>query len=293
MHLFKLWGLGLVIIGWLGLELQADVQAALQAQSPVQPRQSEWVQLQVERCLDAQTTPQMLEAQVQAQARQQAIERVAGVWVESQLWVEQGVFQAESLHQFSRARIVKENTLQALWHSPASNPLPCFSLQRAFLVEPHTEVPPEAPVVSLYLNQQQFRAGESATVSFRVNQDSFLTLYNISEDGSVTRLLPNARQPEPFQALQNQNYVFPDADLQAAGLVLKARVLPGRQQSQESLLLIATRQPLPSLDLGIQEGLFQVSDRFSTALYPVLQRRLLSLPAGDWGEARAHYSVSR
>lgn len=283
-------GLGIGLLLYAVLQLAVSAIAA-PSQAPSEPPR-QWVHSSLKRCLNPQESPEALQVRALQDLRRQAIERAAGVWVESQTWLQHQQVTQDRIQVFSRAHILREAGLESVWQTPTAEALPCLSLSGRFLVATASSAPAEAPQIQLSISQQSFTPGETAWLSFRINQTSFVTLYNVSETGAVSRLLPNALQPEPFLAQAGQSYRFPDAALRGRGLQLRPRLLPGQQQSAERIVLIATRSPLSGLDEDVPEALFALPTQPAAAFYSQLQGRLMQLPPGDWNEAWLSYQIS-
>lgn len=275
-----------LLSGWL---LSATASLPVRAAEP--PAERQWVESKLCRCLGPQESPEALQTRTLYDLRRQAIERAAGIWVESQTWLQDQSVQQDRIQIFSRARILREAGLQSVWQTPSAEALPCLSLSGRFLIAATRSVPAEAPQIQLSINQQMFTPGEEAWLSFQVDQTSFIAIYNVSETGAVSRLLPNALQPGPFQAQAGQSYRFPDASLRQHGLQLRPRLLPDQSQSQERILVLATREPLADRDADVPEALFEPAGRISGVFYTQLQQRLMSLPPGSWNEAWLSYQI--
>ncbi|MBF2054884.1 MAG: DUF4384 domain-containing protein [Candidatus Sericytochromatia bacterium] len=273
---------------WGGL-FSATAFLPVRAAEPTANRQ--WIQSSLRRCLSPQESPEALHTRTLYDLRRQAIERAAGVWVESQTWLQDQRIQQDRIQLFSRAQILREAGLQSVWQTPSAEALPCLHLSGRFLVAASRSTPAEAPRIQLSINQPVFKPGEDAWLRFQVNQTSFVSIYNVNQAGAVSRLLPNALQPEAFQAQAGQSYRFPDDSLRQHGLQLRPRLLPGQSQSQERILILATRDPLPDWDADVPEALFEARPSMAGIFYTQLQQRLLSMPPGSWNEAWLSYEI--
>ena len=249
-----------------------------------------WVESALHSCLGPDESPTNLENRLLQQLRRQASEQATEIWVESQTWLLNRRIQQDRIHIFSRAHILREQDLKQDWHFVEQSKFPCLKLSGRFLIDANTAPPVSAPQIQLRMSQKQLEAGQSLWLNFKVSQDSYITLYNVSQQGAVSRLLPNGLQPEPFLARAGQSYRFPDTALQQHAVQLKPRLLPGQKQAQEYLLLLATREPLWGLDEDVPEALFELPAQ-SPGLYRKLQERLLQLPAGAWNDAWLSYQI--
>ena len=108
-----------------------------------------------------------------------------------------------------------------------------------------------------------YRVGERVQLYFEVNQNAYITIYDINADGDITKLFPNYQQPNDY-ARRNRVYRVP------AGYEIYAAPPTG----EETLLIVATRNnPVDYPELLREKGL----DRLLSRL-----RRRLALAGEDW-----------
>jgi hypothetical protein len=90
--------------------------------------------------------------------------------------------------------------------------------------------------IKLWLDKDAYEVGERLTVHFAITQDCYVYIYDISPEGKVTLLFPNAFQPKNFLAAGR--YAIPD---ERYSLVVEGK--PGL----EYLQAIASTRPIQAL----------------------------------------------
>jgi len=142
--------------------------------------------------------------------------------------------------------------------------------------------------VKAALSRTELREGDEVSVQYQMDRDSYVYLFVVAADNSVTQLLPNSEQLNN-RVLARQMYQFPPLGTSAR---LKAALLPGNKAggAVERVKVIATRHKEPLLERGFQEG-FAVYDAKGTGLMSDLLKRLNQLEPADWGEATLEYRI--
>ncbi len=229
------------------------------------------------------------------EARREILFQGGEVRISAQTAVATGVVQDDWLQLFSSGVLSQEKVLAERWLPAKEQMPPCYALTLQAVVSVLQKARESELDLRLWLPESQLTEGQAVEVNLLSASGGYLTLVNVSADGSVTLLLPNARMPLPYYLEPGQLSHFP-ALLNQADLKLVARVLPGQASSREVLKGILTRTPL-QLQTGptgpFKQGLFQVYDRFGTGLYGDFMRLLLALPAQSWNESSFVYQISR
>ncbi|NMB46296.1 MAG: DUF4384 domain-containing protein [Firmicutes bacterium] len=108
-----------------------------------------------------------------------------------------------------------------------------------------------------------YRVGERVQLYFEVNQNAYITIFDINANGDITQLFPNYQQPNGY-ARRNRVYRVPD------GYEIYAAPPTG----EETLLIVATRNnPVDYPELLREKGLERLLSRL---------RRRLALAGEDW-----------
>lgn len=232
------------------------------------------------------------------EARREILLQGGEVWISAQTAVAAGVVQDDWLQLFSSGVVSQEKVLAERWLPAKEQMPPCYALTLQATVSVLQKAGESELDLRLWLPESQLTEGQAVELNLLSASGGYLTLVNVSADGSVTLLLPNARMPMPYYLEPGQLSHFP-ALLNQADLKLVARVLPGQASSREVLKGILTRTPLqlgppgPFNQGPFKQGLFQVYDRFGTGLYGDFMRLLLALPAQSWNESSFVYQISR
>lgn len=136
--------------------------------------------------------------------------------------------------------------------------------------------PAQPPAIPLSLNvvlNQQYRIGESLTMSVSATQTCYLLLYDIDAQGTVARIFPNS-QDNISRIQANVQYQIPGEgpfDLKIEGPTGNGQVY--------GICSIARIEPLL--------GFYQTRDDFDTAL----REHVYTLPGTQWADTKAEYRI--
>jgi len=140
------------------------------------------------------------------------------------------------------------------------------------------------------LNNSSFHDGDVMLITIRSTKDCYITIFSITEDEKVIRLIPNRYKPKNF-IKADTSFQFPDKEDRGKGITLKAH-LPGRTNAvTESIYVIATKQPI-LINPGVQEGIFGIYDG-KTAFMGDLIRDIVTIPLSERAEKLMQYQVIR
>jgi hypothetical protein len=96
---------------------------------------------------------------------------------------------------------------------------------------------------NLSLGKEVFREGDEINIRFSSTVDSYVTVFNIIEDGTVTMLLPNRFRKDTF-VKAGTSLVFPMALERQRGLVMRAHLPSDKVSTRESVKVVATQRPV-------------------------------------------------
>jgi hypothetical protein len=137
----------------------------------------------------------------------------------------------------------------------------------------------------------KFIEKENMHFDVEVGEDSYIRVFNVGWDESVTTLIPNRYHKEKFLR-KGTTLRFPSAEEERQGIHLTAELppelAPGATSSKEKIIVIATRKDNLMLGDDFREAAFKVYDGKSTGLMTDLLKTLYELDGADW----AQYSVS-
>lgn len=219
-------------------------------------------------------------------AKRKAIDKVVGVYIDGYTLVSNGQLADEMVRASVRGRIEKVEYADA--KVDKENNLH-FTASVKVLVKPVFPEKGERIQVKLGLTKSALKEGEEIRISYQVNKDSYVYIYSIASDNSVTLLFPNKMSPDN-KILADTGYYYPPDE---CPIKLTAECLPNVKELQmtEKVKIIATRKKEIVLE-DFKQG-FLVYDASSTGLISELERRLRQLEWADWGEGTATYTVER
>ncbi|MGQ9477565.1 MAG: DUF4384 domain-containing protein [Candidatus Bipolaricaulia bacterium] len=155
---------------------------------------------------------------------------------------------------------------------PSSSPSP-----EVVLTGPGEAAEGEGLSLEIWLDKRAYEPGERLEVHFRITKDCYVYIYDISTEGKVTLLFPNAFQPENF--LSAGRYSIPD---RRYSLVVAGS--PGL----EYLQAIASTKPIQSLVLpegASEKAPFPPIEAEPVELKHDLERVVQGLSPGEWAAA--------
>ncbi|GFO56975.1 hypothetical protein GMSM_39820 [Geomonas sp. Red276] len=219
------------------------------------------------------------------EAERAAVESAVGVFIRSHTLVSNGQLADDMVFARVRGKIEKVEVLKQ--ERDATDPNR-YRVRIKALVRPVYPESGEGIRIKAALSQETLREGELVEINYQVSSDSYVYLFVIGADNSVTQLLPNSKVRDNF-VRANQVGTFPPPD---SGVRLNAMLLPAfkRTGAVERIKIIATRQEEPLLNSGFQQG-FKVYDAKSTGLVSDLLKRLMQLDPADWGEYTLNYRI--
>ncbi|GFO55445.1 hypothetical protein GMSM_24520 [Geomonas sp. Red276] len=220
------------------------------------------------------------------EAKRRAIEEAVGTFLRAHTLVSNGQLAEDFAYAQVRGRIEEVKMVSEERDKRDPN---LFRVKLKALVSP--VLPQEQGLeIKLALSRHELREGDRIQIHYQVSADSYVYIFSIAADNSVTLLFPNCLLNDNH-ARAGTVYVFPPDN---TPIHLEANSLPGMKHkpSREKVKLIATRGREILLEKGFQEGIFQVYDARSTGLVGDLARKLNQLEATDWGEAVTSYTIT-
>ncbi len=230
-------------------------------------------------------SPRELCERAKADAQRAAIEQAVGTFISSHTLISNGQLADDLI--FARVRGAIEQ-LEILKQERGSVDHSCRVRIRAS-IRPVYPTAQDAVSIKAALSRSSVKDGDEISVTMQVNRDSYLYIFVISADNSVTQLLPNSEITTNITKA-GQLYLFPPSE---SSIRLKTSLLPQfiTTGATEKMKIIATSKPEQLLEKGFQEG-FAVYDAKSTGLVSDLLRRLNQLDPADWGETTLVYTIA-
>ena len=221
-------------------------------------------------------------------AQSRAVEKAVGTFIKSHTLVSNYQIAEDLIYAAVRGKITKEEIISSDWDAKERN---LYRIRIKALIEPVYPEKGEGLSAKLSLSKTDLKEGEEVKIFYQVNEDSYVYIFSIAADGSVTLLLPNSSMPDNFTKA-GRAHQFPPTD---SRIHLKAMFLPNYKEApaEEKIKIIATRQKEELLSIGFKEGIFQVYDAKSTGMISDLVRRLNQIELTDWTEATSAYLLKR
>jgi hypothetical protein len=221
-------------------------------------------------------------------ARGRAVEMGVGTFIKSHTLISNSQVAEDLIYAAVRGKITREEVLFSDWDAKERN---LYKVRIKVLVEPVYPEKGEGLSVKLSLSKTDMKEGDEVRVFYQVSNDSYVYIFSVAADGSVTLLLPNSNMPDNFSKA-GKAYQFPPKNSQ---IQLKALFLPDCKEitAEEKIKIIATRQKEELLPLGFREGVYQAYDAKATGMIGDLVRRLNQIEPADWTETTAVYNLQR
>lgn len=262
--------------------LMLVAHAAFAAESPL------WIEAEGEAYLGIYDTPKEIIERAKRDAQSKAIEQGVGVFIKSHTLVSNSQLVDDLIFAAVRGSIEKVDIIKEGWDENDRN---LYKVKLKALIKPVYPEKGEGLWAKLHLSKTDLKEGDEVQIFYQVSKDSYVYIFSIAADGSVTLLFPNSSTPENF-IMAGKPYQFPPAD---SGIHLKAMFLPDFKDvlAEERIKIIATRHKEGLLSLGFREGIFQVYDAKSTGMISDLVRRLNQIEPTDWTETTAIYYLRK
>jgi hypothetical protein len=246
--------------------------------------QPAWVEAIGNAQLGEMDTLKEVKERAKRDAESKAIEMAVGIFIRSHTLISNSQIAEDLIYAAVRGKITKEEIVTSDWDVKDRN---LYKVKIKALIEPVYPEKGEGLSIKLSLSKTDLKEGEEVSLFYQVSADSYVYIFSIAADGSVTLLLPNSNMPDNFTKA-GRAYQFPPAD---SRIHLKAMFLPNHKETsaEERIKIIATRKKEELLSIGFKEGIFQVYDSKSTGMISDLVRRLNQIELTDWAEATAVY----
>jgi hypothetical protein len=255
---------------------------SLAAEKPV------WVEATGDARLGEMDTLKEVKDRAKRDAESKAIEKAVGTFIKSHTLVSNSQIAEDLIYAAVRGKITTEEITASDWDAKERN---LYRISIKALIEPVYPEKGEGLSAKLSLSKTDLKEGDEVKIFYQVSEDSYVYIFSIAADGSVTLLLPNSNMTDNFTRAVRA-YQFPPAD---SRIHLKAMFLPNHKEAsvEEKIKIIATRQKEDLLSIGFKEGIFQVYDAKSTGMISDLVRRLNQIELTDWTETTAVYNLKR
>ena len=281
----------MILLVLLGSLLPYNAPAATKEETTRPPGPSDQpvlVEADGEAWLGEFDTPKEVKERATRLALNRAVEEAQGIFIRSHTLVSNGQLAEDLTYAAVRGRATTVKILAEGWD--ASEPRK-WTVRLQALVEPTFPEAGHGLSLQASLSKDVLREGEEARIFYEAEEDCYVYIFSIAEDGSVTLLLPNTYLRDNHLKAKTA-YEFPPA---GSPLRLEAHFLPqgGKGPTEERLKVIATRGKEDLIPLGFREGTMQAYDARSTGMISDLVKRLSRLDPADWSEISMTYRIVR
>jgi hypothetical protein len=229
------------------------------------------------------------------EARRNAIEQAVGVFVRSASVLHNSQIADELISSVSRGVIEQEQWTDEQIEEIRDGKRPGFAMAMY-----HAKVTARVRPVRVErragfevrggLNKTVFQDNEEALIRIRASQPAYLHVFSVTQDGSVTLLLPN-KFVERNQVASGQEIVFPNDTLRALGVRLRVSLPRGQKLAREYIKVIATKKPIRLVGEEAPNGAFKTYAGTEQGMIQDVIRRLAELEDEEWNETTLPYEV--
>ena len=228
------------------------------------------------------------------EARRNAIEQAVGLFVRGTTVLHNSMITDELVSSVARGVIEEEQWIEehieevsdkrsgpklAIWRSKVKARVRPVHVERR-----------AGFILRASLNKTVFQEGEEALIKVQSSQPAYMHVFSVTQDGSVTLLLPNRfRADNLFQA--NQDYLVPDERLRALGVKLRVLLPKNAKRAMEYIKVIATRKAIALVSDKSPNGVFQTFEGMDVGMIRDVVKRLAELEDEDWTETTLPYEV--
>jgi hypothetical protein len=192
------------------------------------------------------------------------------------------------IQTFTRGLIIKEETIQDcvdVQPVPGTNRTePVYRIKLRALIESDTTAPDPAFTLSLKLNRDSFREGETISVELQATKDCYVTIFNLYALDSLRVLFPNEAAPNNRLKAGESRAIPGSNDIWDIPLSL----LSGKERDVESVLVVATKESVsfPEWEGSVVGGAVAMDRALTT-----LSGWLAKMPSDQRTEATATYTI--
>jgi hypothetical protein len=280
-----------IILALASMILLCVTYGQAKGEAPRPPGSSDgpiWVEAEGEAWLGELETPKEVKERAKMAALSKAVEEAQGIFIGSHTLVSGNRLAEDLTYAAVRGKATTVKVINEGWS--ASEPRK-WTTRISALVEPVFRLDRQGLIIRASLSKDVLREGEETKIVYQAEDDCYVYIFSVADDGSVTLLLPNSFFRD--NRLKGKTaYEFPPS---GSPLRLEAHAIPVRDATyaEERVKLIATREKEDLIPLGFREGTGQVYDARSTGMISDLVKRLNRLDPADWSETSVSYRIVR
>jgi len=235
------------------------------------------------------TTPAQARALSLNEARRIAVERASGILVRGSSVVYNSQLISDLISAFSKGLIVQEELLaDGIRTEDGRAVYVCRIRARVKPVKQETQK--DIKIIQADVSRADrafassspvFQDNDEIRIKITAEGDLNMNIFSVSQDGRITRLLPNAYMKQD-RIPSRQEFIFPDEALRDAGFRLRVHTPKNTSRAYETIIVIATKEKADFL-----------SGKEKDATLSDLMGELSRLDQASWADAVAGYEVRR
>ena len=189
-------------------------------------------------------------ARSREKARQQAVEKAVGVFVKGRTLVYNTTVAENVVTSRVRGIIIEEHILDEGLQSAGTVSeamAMLYSTKLRAKVKPIPLTSVQNLNVDVALNRTVFQEGDEVQVTITPSQDTYVYIFNVGQDDTVTLLFPNNFAQDNFLSAQNE-FVFPDESQRQLGIRLRVEIPRDQNKSLERVKVVTSEKQIDLLD---------------------------------------------
>lgn len=242
---------------------------------------------EVELPLGEKETKTDLMNRARNQARAEALANANGVRIDSMTAVNNGKVLLDLVNASARGILVNETFTEL---PPSDSFRYRVKFEGKALPPRQIHLDPSFTVKVAVDQDGVFRPGDLMHLTIRSTADASIHVFNVFADGSVTVLIPN-RYHTDKTIRANTDLVFPSPAEEQQGIKLKAALLPNQKDASESIVVIATKEPVDLVGSDFKEAILKEFDASNTGGITQLALKLLRLGDAAWTQSVETYRI--
>jgi hypothetical protein len=191
---------------------------SLAAEKPI------WLEADGEAYMGEIETQKEVKERARRDAQNKAVEKAVGTFIKSHTMVSNYQIAEDLIYAAVRGKITKEEIITSDWDAKERN---LYRMKIKALVEPVYPERGEGLSAKLSLSETDLKEGDEIKIFYQVSEDSYVYIFSIAADGSVTILLPNSSMPDNFTKA-GRAHQFPPTD---SRIHLEAMFLPNHKEA--------------------------------------------------------------
>ncbi|MBI5058018.1 MAG: DUF4384 domain-containing protein [Nitrospirae bacterium] len=239
--------------------------------------------------LGEDTPPAQGRAMARNNARRNALEQAVGVEIHGSTVLYNSDFVSDLVKTATKGLIVKEEVIEDVPRI-VGNQLSYYCKLKAYVKPINTEKKGNLAIMrakvlrpdkKTAMESPVFQDNDEVQVRVSANEDSYINIFSVGQDGSVSKLYPNQHvKVEVLPA--RQEFIFPDDTYRLIGLRFRVNTPKKLSRSVESVLIIASKEKVDFLSGDIQQPM--ITD---------LMKELSEIDPSSWTEKTIGYEVRK